>query len=69
MNNEPLIYTTEGNIPVSQLRYETLWDDCPDYTKFTERYYLGEKIVKESAHVYARKTPFEITGEQGGFNG
>jgi hypothetical protein len=52
--NEPMIYTTLGNVPASQLTYQTEWDDKPEYTKFTERYLLNGEVVKESAHVYSR---------------
>ena len=52
--DEPLIYTSHGNLPASSLTYETAWEDRPEYTKFVERYKLGDEVVKESAHVYSR---------------
>lgn len=52
---EPLIYTTMGNVPVSSLVYETAWEDAPDYIKFMERYSLSGEVVRESAHVYAKR--------------
>jgi len=51
---EPLIWTSKGNLPVSSLRYETGWHHEPGrYVQFRERYYLGDEVVKESAHVLA----------------
>ena len=52
-----LIYTTKGNVLESSLTYQHEWDNQPDYIKFVERYRdaTGE-IVKESAHVYIKKT-------------
>lgn len=55
MQQEPLIFTTKGNMPVSQLQYVTSWEDTPLYTKFVERYLLDGEVVRESAHVLARE--------------
>jgi hypothetical protein len=54
--NEPLIWTSKGNLPLASLTYQTAWDDQPTYIKFCERYLdsTGE-IVKESAHVYDKR--------------
>lgn len=55
MDDEPLIYTTRGNLPVSSLTYQTRWEDTADYTKFVERYVASDgEVVKESAHVFSR---------------
>ena len=54
MQNEPLIYTSKGNLPISSLVYQTAWEDQPEYTKFMERYLLDGEVVKESAHVFSR---------------
>jgi hypothetical protein len=62
----PLIHTSKGNLPVADLRLEILWDDQPDYVKFVERFWLGEELVKESAHVYSR-VGFDLASEQGTF--
>lgn len=55
MNDEPLIYTIKGNLPIASLAYSHRWDVTDDYFKFTETYKLGEEVVRESAHVYDRK--------------
>lgn len=57
--NEPLIYTSKGNVPIASLVYQTKWDVTDDFCKFTERYLdANGEVVKESAHVYDRKGVF-----------
>lgn len=52
---EPLIWTSKGNLPVSSLTYQTAWDVQDTYIKFAERYIdAAGEVVKESAHVYDR---------------
>lgn len=51
MTEEPLIYTSKGNLPVASLKYEAWWDRQPDFVKLIERYTLDGEVVKESAHV------------------
>ncbi len=68
MNEEPLIYTTHGNLPIASLALSTSWEDTPDYVKMTETYRLGDEIVRESVHVLARK-PLSMVGEQFNFKG
>lgn len=55
MTAEPLIYTSRGNLPITSLQYATRWEDAPDYIKFVECYLLDGEIVRESAHVYAKR--------------
>ena len=55
MDVQPLIYTTRGNLPIEQLAYSHRWEDAPEYTKFTETYHLGDEVVRESVHVYAKR--------------
>ncbi len=56
--NEPLIYTSHGNLPIASLQYATRWEDAPDYIKFVEVYTLDGEVVRESAHVYAKRGLF-----------
>ena len=56
----PLIWTSKGNLPVTDLQYKTYWEDAEQYTAFTEQYFLGEELVKSSTHVYSKK-PLEFT--------
>ena len=53
--SEPLIHTSRGNLPVASLEYATRWEDAQDYIKFVETYKLDGEVVRESAHVYAKR--------------
>ena len=55
MSEVPLIYTSRGNLPESSLRCEPVWIETPDYTKLVIRHYLGDELVKESAHVLSKQ--------------
>lgn len=55
MTDEPLIYTSRGNLPVASLQYAVRWEDAPDYLKFVETYTLDGEVVRESAHVYSKR--------------
>lgn len=63
MNEEPLIYTTKGNLPIASLAYSHRWEDAPDYLKFVETYRLGDEIVRESVHVYGKR-PLDVGVQQ-----
>jgi hypothetical protein len=51
--DEPLIYTSLGNMPVSELEHYVGWEVTAEYVKFREVYKFQGEIVKESAHVHA----------------
>lgn len=51
MQEEPLIWTSKGNLPLASLRAETCWEQSDTYIKFVERHYLDDEVVKEAAHV------------------
>jgi hypothetical protein len=55
MTEEPMVWTSKGNLPVAALEYRTHWEETKDYTKFVERYLLDGEVVKESAHVLTRQ--------------
>lgn len=48
---QPLIYTSKGNLPIASLRYEHKREDTPGNIVFIEEYFLGEESVKRSVHV------------------
>jgi len=48
----PLLHTSEGNIPLDSVRHAPAWEVTPEYIKFYDRYFLGDKLVKQSVHVY-----------------
>ena len=66
-NEQPLVWTSKGNLPISQLEYFTEWQDTPDQVRFIEGYKLDEEIVKRSVHVMI-KQGLAVFGEQGTFN-
>lgn len=53
MTDVPLIHTTKGNLPVSDLVYATGWEQGVDYVKLIETYTLNGEVVRQSAHVLA----------------
>lgn len=55
MNDEPLIYTTKGNVPVSSLEARPEWEIGDSRIVFKDRYFLNDELVKESQHVYLIK--------------
>lgn len=55
LNEEPLIWTIKGNIPIAFLEYKTEWIDNEDYMLFSESYLLDGETVKSSSHVYNKK--------------
>ena len=58
--DEPLIYTSKGNLPISSLAYSTSWEDRPDSITFVEEYRQGDEIVKRAVHVLSKQG---VTGE------
>jgi hypothetical protein len=52
MTDEPLIYTTKGNIPMAGLTHDVSWRVSDTVIVCVERYYLGDEMVKESSHVH-----------------
>jgi len=48
----PLIYTSKGHIPASDLQYATAWRFEPGFIQFTETYSLDGEVVKQSVHVF-----------------
>jgi hypothetical protein len=51
MTEEPLIYTSKGNLPIASLRYEHKREDKPGAVVFIEEYFQGDESVKRSVHV------------------
>lgn len=55
MNDEPLVYTSKGNLPIASLEYFYRWEHEPEYIKFIEGYTLDGEVVKQSANVLMLK--------------
>lgn len=51
MNEEPLIATTKGNIPLRSVKQVVEWDVNDARIIFVEKYLLDGEVVKESSHV------------------
>jgi hypothetical protein len=63
MTDEPLIFTSKGNVPISTLRYEHRWQDNEKFTMLQEFWFDGDEIVKNNVHVMA-KEGLSIGGQQ-----
>lgn len=61
----PLIFTTEGNLPVSELELKVDWDITEESVVFTESYFLNNELVRQSKHVKLLKTSSELAAIQG----
>jgi len=49
--NEPLIWTTKGNIPLADLDYKHEWSEDDNAIMLIETYRLGDEIVKQNRHI------------------
>lgn len=48
---QPLIFTSKGNLPIASLVYKNYREDTPGNVVFIEEYFLGDESVKRSVHV------------------
>jgi hypothetical protein len=64
---EPLIYTSKGNLPIANLQYRQGWFESESEISFVEEYWLGEEIVKRSVHTKLKRG-LDSTIEQAIFN-
>jgi len=54
VNDEPLIHTTRGNVPVASLSHAVEWRITDQLIHFTEIYRDADGvIVRQDAHVYS----------------
>lgn len=51
---QPLIFTSKGNLLVDSLRYVPLWTIADDRIEFVEEYYLGDELVRRNVHINVR---------------
>ena len=49
--DQPLIWTTKGNLPVADLSYAARWEFSEETIKLIETYKLDDEVVKENAHI------------------
>lgn len=65
MTEEPLIFTSKGNLPLDSLEYETVWEKTDTYVKFREIHRLDGEIVREAAHVLALQPLISLAETEG----
>jgi hypothetical protein len=64
VNEEPLIWTSKGNVPIASLRYEHAWEDTADAVIFREAWFTADgELVKNNCHALAKKQ-LSVSGEQ-----
>ena len=51
MLDVPLIWTTKGNLPITELEHQVQWQVGTDQIVFTEAYLLDGEVVKKSSHI------------------
>ncbi len=61
-HEEPLIWTTKGNLPVKDLEYRHEWHEDDTEIRLVESYFLGDELVKQNVHVKLKKGA-EFAGE------
>jgi hypothetical protein len=62
--DEPLIYTSRGNVPLSSVTQSVSWEDHPNVTLCIEEYRAADgEVVKRSVHGLA-KTGLGAIGQQ-----
>ena len=65
MSDQPLIYTKNGNVLESTLRYEKEWKISDEFIAFYEAWFDADgDLVKNNVHMYALKGGPAIGGQQ-----
>jgi len=65
VNEQPLIYTTKGNLPISELDQRVVWTDNADETICASELWLSDECVRREVHIYKR-TGLSTLGSIGG---
>jgi hypothetical protein len=65
MAEEPLIYTTKGNLPIASLERLDGWEFGQSCINYWEEYRLDGEIVKRSVAVYQFPIGTELNLTQG----
>jgi hypothetical protein len=63
---EPLMWTKDGNVPESSLRYEHEWMNNPKEVILHERWFSKEtgELMRNNCHMLAKESIPAIGGEQ-----
>ncbi len=51
---QPLMWTSKGNLPVSELRCVPQWTDSSACVQLVLEYFLGDELVRRDVHNYMR---------------
>jgi hypothetical protein len=51
---EPMIYTSKGNLPLASLETKAVWTDNADETICASELWLGDECVRREVHIYKR---------------
>ena len=63
--DEPLIWTSKGNVPIAELEYTKEWQDNEDFIIFAEAWRDSTgTVVKNNVHMYSKKGLPPLGGEQ-----
>lgn len=62
----PLVWTTKGNLPGSQLVIKQSWIDNDDETTLALEYFDGDELVRRDVHMRLKKSVIS-TAEAAGF--
>lgn len=54
-SDEPLIYTTKGNLPIASLQYRHEWKEDDNGIYLIEEYKLDDEVVKRNVHARLKK--------------
>jgi hypothetical protein len=65
----PLIYTKNGNLPISDLELKTIWDFEPTGITFIEDYYQSDELVRRSVHRFQYPDGTTLNLTPGAING
>ena len=64
IQEEPLIWTSKGNLPVALLEHRCQWSFSDKEIVFVEEYWLGNECVKRAPNIFL-KTPAIGNAESG----
>jgi len=52
---EPLIYTSKGNLPIASLEFKCWWDEDDNQISYHEQYLLNGEVVKQGGAMRLKK--------------
>jgi hypothetical protein len=69
MTEEPLVYTSKGNLPLASLKFSDSWEFDPGGITYVSQYALDGEVVQRSAARYQLPQGLNINVQQGALNG